>query len=109
MVAPAGRAGSSYLALYSCLLRRLHLPAPQTLVFLSCRADLASSITVTGIKIWYTKTRANHIPNPYGETTDADGHWGLVYCEQGRAGQLSRLAAPLSYEQGMTAWRDTKT
>ncbi|KAL4418954.1 hypothetical protein ABPG77_001776 [Micractinium sp. CCAP 211/92] len=59
-----------------CWVRDIEIINPDSGVLLNY---LASSITVTGIKIWYTKTRANHIPNPYGETTDADGHWGLVY------------------------------
>ncbi|KAL4448197.1 hypothetical protein ABPG75_005416 [Micractinium tetrahymenae] len=59
-----------------CWVRDIEIINPDSGVLLNY---LASSITVTGIKIWYTKTRANHIPNAYGENTDADGHWGLVY------------------------------
>jgi hypothetical protein len=40
-----------------------------------------SSATITGIKIWYTKTRANNRKNPFDEPANTDGHWGLVYCE----------------------------
>lgn len=59
-----------------CWVRDIEIINPDSGVLLNY---LASAITTTGIKIWYTKTRANRIPNPYGETTDADGHWGLVY------------------------------
>lgn len=39
----------------------------------------AASITVTGVTISYTKTRANDIPNPFRQPTNADGHWGICY------------------------------
>ncbi|PSC76256.1 glycosyltransferase family 77 isoform A [Micractinium conductrix] len=38
-----------------------------------------TSVTVSGLLIQVTKTRANRIPNKWGETTDADGHWGVQH------------------------------
>lgn len=69
-----------------CDLRAHHSPAGQALAPQPCAGLPAvlqvSSSTITGIRIWFTKTRANNRKNAFGEPTNTDGHWGLVYCEQ---------------------------
>ncbi|KAI3429364.1 hypothetical protein D9Q98_005459 [Chlorella vulgaris] len=39
----------------------------------------ASMVTVAGLQIAASKTRANHFPNAYHERADTDGHWGVQY------------------------------
>lgn len=39
----------------------------------------ASALTVSGIRISASKTRANNIPNKWNERADADGHWGVQH------------------------------
>jgi hypothetical protein len=49
-------------------------------------------VTVAGLQIAASKTRANHFPNAYHERADTDGHWGVQYSEQ-RAVLPFRIAA----------------
>lgn len=37
----------------------------------------STSVTVSGVLIEMSKTRANTIPNAFDETADRDGHWGV--------------------------------
>ncbi|KAL4435948.1 hypothetical protein ABPG77_000710 [Micractinium sp. CCAP 211/92] len=39
----------------------------------------SAAVTVSGVRMAVSKTRANNIPNPYHEPTNADGHWGVQF------------------------------
>ncbi|KAL4458833.1 hypothetical protein ABPG75_013698 [Micractinium tetrahymenae] len=39
----------------------------------------STGITVSGVRMEVSKTRANNIPNRFNERADADGHWGVEF------------------------------
>ncbi|EFN50959.1 hypothetical protein CHLNCDRAFT_141582 [Chlorella variabilis] len=68
--------GVELMSVRDCWVRDIEIINPDSGVVVNW---MASASTVTGIRISYTKTRANSIPNRFNEDARTDGHWGMMY------------------------------